>query len=126
MPTINARRCSRPSRGHCGWRLNWTRARAAPFPRPKDRSDHWFCDLEAFVPDIQLAMKTVAVVDYGMGNLRSVAQAVMHVAQGSGFQVVVTARPQDVRAADRVVLPGQGAMPDCMRQLRDSGLQEPV
>jgi glutamine amidotransferase len=71
-------------------------------------------------------MKTVAVVDYGMGNLRSVAQAVMHVAQGSGFEVVVTARPQDVRAADRVVLPGQGAMPDCMRELRDSGLQEPV
>jgi glutamine amidotransferase len=71
-------------------------------------------------------MKTVAVVDYGMGNLRSVAQAVMHVAEGSGFDVVVTARPQDVRAADRVVLPGQGAMPDCMRELRDSGLQESV
>jgi glutamine amidotransferase len=71
-------------------------------------------------------MKIVAVVDYGMGNLRSVAQAVMHVAQGSGFEVIVTARPQDVRAADRVVLPGQGAMPDCMRQLRDSGLREPV
>ena len=71
-------------------------------------------------------MKTVAVVDYGMGNLRSVAQAVMHVAQGSGFEVIVTAHPQDVRAADRVVLPGQGAMPDCMRQLRDSGLREPV
>ena len=71
-------------------------------------------------------MKTVAVVDYGMGNLRSVAQAVMHVAEGSGFHVLVTARPQDVRAADRVVLPGQGAMPDCMRELRDSGLQESV
>lgn len=71
-------------------------------------------------------MKTVAVVDYGMGNLRSVAQAVMHAARGSGFDVVVTARPQDVRAADRVVLPGQGAMPDCMRELRDSGLREPV
>jgi glutamine amidotransferase len=71
-------------------------------------------------------MKTVAVVDYGMGNLRSVAQAVMHVAQGSGFEVIVTAHPQDVRAADRVVLPGQGAMPDCMRQLRDSGLRGPV
>jgi len=71
-------------------------------------------------------MKTVAVVDYGMGNLRSVAQAVMHVVQGSGFDVIVTAHPQDVRAADRVVLPGQGAMPDCMRQLRDSGLREPV
>jgi len=71
-------------------------------------------------------MKTVAVVDYGMGNLRSVAQAVMHVAQGSGFNVVVTARPEEVRAAERVVLPGQGAMPDCMRELRDSGLQESV
>ncbi|HWP11069.1 MAG TPA: imidazole glycerol phosphate synthase subunit HisH [Ramlibacter sp.] len=71
-------------------------------------------------------MKTVAVVDYGMGNLRSVAQAVLHVARGSGFEVVVTARPHDVRAADRVVLPGQGAMPDCMRELRDSGLQESV
>jgi glutamine amidotransferase len=71
-------------------------------------------------------MKTVAVVDYGMGNLRSVSQAVQHVAQGSGFEVVVTARPQDVRNAERVVLPGQGAMPDCMRELRDSGLLEPV
>jgi imidazole glycerol-phosphate synthase subunit HisH len=71
-------------------------------------------------------MKTVAVVDYGMGNLRSVAQAVIHVAQGSGYDVVVTSRPEDVRAAERVVLPGQGAMPDCMRELRDSGLQASV
>jgi imidazole glycerol-phosphate synthase subunit HisH len=71
-------------------------------------------------------MKTVAVVDYGMGNLRSVAQAVMHVAQDSGFKVVVTARPEEVRAAERIVLPGQGAMPDCMRELRDSGLQQSV
>jgi imidazole glycerol-phosphate synthase subunit HisH len=71
-------------------------------------------------------MKTVAVVDYGMGNLRSVAQAVMHVARGSGFDVVVTAQPDQVRAADRVVLPGQGAMPDCMQELRRSGLQESV
>ncbi len=71
-------------------------------------------------------MKTVAVVDYGMGNLRSVSQAVHAVAQGSGFEVVVTARPEEVRAADRVVLPGQGAMPDCMRELRESGLLESV
>src|SRR4249920_196850 len=70
--------------------------------------------------------RTVAVVDYGMGNLRSVSQAVMHVARGSGVDVVVTSRPEDVRAADRVVLPGQGAMRDCMRELRDSGLQEAV
>lgn len=69
---------------------------------------------------------TVAVVDYGMGNLRSVSQAVKAAAQGTGWQVVVTADPETVRAADRVVLPGQGAMPDCMRELRDSGLQGPV
>jgi imidazole glycerol-phosphate synthase subunit HisH len=55
-----------------------------------------------------------------------VAQAVMHVARDSGFEVVVTARPEEVRAAERVVLPGQGAMPDCMRDLRGSGLQESV
>jgi glutamine amidotransferase len=69
---------------------------------------------------------TVAVVDYGMGNLRSVSQAVMHVARGSGLDVIVTARPEEVFSADRIVLPGQGALPDCMRELRDSGLQEAV
>ena len=71
-------------------------------------------------------MKTVVVVDYGMGNLRSVSQAVQAAAVGSDFQVQITSRPEDVRAADRVVLPGQGAMPDCMRELRDSGLQTAV
>ena len=71
-------------------------------------------------------MRTVAVVDYGMGNLRSVSQAVMHVAQGTGVEVIVTSKPDEVRAAERVVLPGQGAMPDCMRELRDSGLLEAV
>jgi glutamine amidotransferase len=73
-----------------------------------------------------LTGRTVAVVDYGMGNLRSVSQAVQHVAEGSGLRAVVTSRPDEVRAADRVVLPGQGAMPDCMRELRESGLLEPV
>ena len=70
--------------------------------------------------------RTVAVVDYGMGNLRSVSQAVLHVAQGSGLEVVVTSQPDEVRAAERVVLPGQGAMRDCMRELHDSGLKEAV
>ena len=70
--------------------------------------------------------RTVAVVDYGMGNLRSVSQAVMHVSQGTGLDVVVTSRPEAVLAAERVVLPGQGAMPDCMRELRESGLQQAV
>ncbi len=73
-----------------------------------------------------MARRVVAVVDYGMGNLRSVSQAVLHVAQDSGVDVVVTAQPDVVRAAERVVLPGQGAMPDCMRELRDSGLLDAV
>ena len=67
-------------------------------------------------------VNTVAVVDYGMGNLRSVAQAVIHAARDTGWHVVVTADPEVVHTAGRVVLPGQGAMPDCMRELRDSGL----
>ena len=73
-----------------------------------------------------MADNTVAVVDYGMGNLRSVSQAVQAAAAGEGVQVVVTSDPAQVRAATRIVLPGQGAMPDCMRELRDSGLLEPV
>ena len=72
------------------------------------------------------APKTVAVVDYGMGNLRSVSQAVQHVAQGSGFEVVVTSKPEDVMAAERIVLPGQGAIADCMHELAESGLLESV
>ncbi|MBY0411617.1 MAG: imidazole glycerol phosphate synthase subunit HisH [Burkholderiaceae bacterium] len=70
--------------------------------------------------------KIVAVVDYGMGNLRSVSQAVRAAAEGEGWTVLVTQRPEEVRAAQRIVLPGQGAMPDCMRELRESGLQESV
>jgi glutamine amidotransferase len=69
----------------------------------------------------------VAVVDYGMGNLRSVAQAVMHAASVVDHaEVIVTSDPQVVRDAHRVVLPGQGAMPDCMRELRESGLLDAV
>jgi glutamine amidotransferase len=71
-------------------------------------------------------MKTVAVVDYGMGNLRSVSQAVLHAARETGYDALITSRPEEVRAAERVVLPGQGAMPDCMRELRESGLQQAV
>ena len=70
--------------------------------------------------------RTVAVVDYGMGNLRSVSQAVMHVARSSGVDVIISSKPDEIYAAERVVLPGQGAMPDCMRELRESGLQEAV
>lgn len=63
---------------------------------------------------------TVAVIDYGMGNLRSVSQAVQYAAQGLGSNVVVTNDPEVVRSAERVVLPGQGAMRDCMRELREA------
>ena len=75
---------------------------------------------------MSLTDNTVAVVDYGMGNLRSVSQAVRTAAADSGWQVVVTSDPEVVLAANRVVLPGQGAMPDCMRELRESGLQDAV
>lgn len=67
-------------------------------------------------------MNKIVVVDYGMGNLRSVAQALMHVAPEA--DVRISGQPEDIRAADRIVLPGQGAMPDCMRSLRESGVLE--
>lgn len=66
----------------------------------------------------------IAVIDYGMGNLRSVSKAIEHVAPGA--DVRVTDDPSVVRGADRVVFPGQGAMPDCMRELRGRGLYEAV
>lgn len=67
-------------------------------------------------------MKKVAVVDYGMGNLRSVTQAVMHVAADAGVEVVWARTAKEVMDAERVVLPGQGGMRDCMRELHDSGM----
>ncbi|MDO9571549.1 MAG: imidazole glycerol phosphate synthase subunit HisH [Hydrogenophaga sp.] len=70
--------------------------------------------------------KTVAVVDYGSGNLRSVSQAVKHVALASDVEVLVTSHAQEVLDADRVVLPGQGHMADCMRELATSGLLDAV
>jgi glutamine amidotransferase len=69
-------------------------------------------------------MTTIVVVDYGMGNLRSVARALEHVAPRA--RVVVSGDPAVVRGADRVVFPGQGAMPDCMRHLDASGLRAAV
>jgi glutamine amidotransferase len=66
----------------------------------------------------------IAVIDYGMGNLRSVAKALEHVAPRA--QVRVSSDPREVSAADRVVFPGQGAMPDCMRELDSRGLRPAV
>lgn len=69
-------------------------------------------------------MADIAVIDYGMGNLRSVEQALRHVA--GERSVLVTSDPAEVRAAKRVVFPGQGAMPDCIRELDARGLRQPL
>ncbi len=69
-------------------------------------------------------MPDIAVVDYGMGNLRSVAKALAHVAPDCS--IAVTSDPEVIRGAARVVLPGQSAMPDCMRCLDASGLRDVV
>jgi len=69
-------------------------------------------------------MTVIAVVDFGMGNLRSVAKALEHVAPKA--RVIVADSAADIDSADRVVFPGQGAMPDCMRQLEQAGLRDAV
>jgi glutamine amidotransferase len=69
-------------------------------------------------------MTVIAVVDFGMGNLRSVAKALEHVAPEATVRIAATAAAID--SADRVVFPGQGAMPDCMRQLDEAGLRGAV
>jgi glutamine amidotransferase len=66
----------------------------------------------------------IAVVDYGMGNLRSVAKALEHVAPRQTIRI--TSSAAEIDAADRIVLPGQGAMPDCMQYLRQAGLVDCV
>jgi glutamine amidotransferase len=66
--------------------------------------------------------QTIAIVDYGMGNLRSVYQALHHVAPDDN--VLIAHKPEEILSANRVVLPGQGAMPDCMKHLAQSGLLE--
>ena len=70
-------------------------------------------------------MQTVAVIDYGMGNLHSVAKALEHEADAD-TRVVLTADPRVIRSAHRVVLPGVGAMGDCMAEIRRLGLDSLV
>lgn len=69
-------------------------------------------------------MATIAVIDYGMGNLRSVAKAFERVAPKS--RVLITQTKQELQQADRVVLPGQGAIRDCMQELKAHDLIEAV
>jgi glutamine amidotransferase len=67
-------------------------------------------------------MTKITIVDYGAGNLRSVARAVAHV----GYQARVDSSPESLRTADAVILPGVGAAADTMRNLNDRGLVGPV
>jgi glutamine amidotransferase len=67
-------------------------------------------------------VSTVALVDYGMGNRRSVEKALEHV----GATVRRTADPGEIRAADAVVIPGVGAFPEAMRRLAQAGLDETI
>ena len=69
-------------------------------------------------------MNKIVVVDYGMGNLRSVAQALRKVAPEA--DVRISGDVADIRSADRLVLPGQGAIPDCMHSLQASGVKDEV
>lgn len=68
--------------------------------------------------------KTIAVIDYGMGNLHSVAKALQHV--GPKHRVIISSDPKAIEGADSVVLPGVGAIRDCMAGLNDTGLAEVV
>ena len=69
-------------------------------------------------------MQTIAVIDYGMGNLRSVVNALHQVAPGQN--ILLTSSPRDIVAADRVVFPGQGAAGDCMRAIDSHGLRAAI
>lgn len=70
----------------------------------------------------------IAIVDYGMGNLHSVLKSVQEAARRSGVsaQIALTPHPEDVLRADKIIFPGQGAMPDCMASLNRSGLREAI
>lgn len=69
-------------------------------------------------------MQTIAIVDYGMGNVRSVQKAMEHVAPND--KCILTDNPQIIRDADRVIFPGQGAMQACMSALASNGLIEEI
>ena len=70
-------------------------------------------------------MKTVAVIDYGVGNLHSASKALEHVAEPD-VKVIVTSDPETILASDRVVLPGVGAIRDCMAEIVHQGVDEVV
>src|SRR5690554_6129955 len=69
-------------------------------------------------------MNTIAVIDYGMGNLHSVAKALEKA--GDGVKAIISSKPEEILAADRVILPGVGAIRDCMREIRRLGFDQVV
>src|SRR5487761_1923603 len=110
MPTIKLRLSSRRSVAHCASRQSWIRAWPASSLPPRELCNHTMVD--------------IAVVDYGMGNLRSVQQAVRKVAPGA--DIAVTGEADVIASAGRVIFPGQGAAPDCMREIRSRGLDSVI
>ena len=72
-----------------------------------------------------MSQKLVAVVDYGMGNLRSVSKAAEHVAD-TQTKIIVTSKPEEIESADAIIFPGQGAAKACMKALRDTGMIHPI
>ena len=71
-----------------------------------------------------MALNKIVIIDYGVGNLRSVANAFLQAAPEA--EIVISSDIADIESADRLVFPGQGAMPDCMRELRQTALIEPI
>src|SRR5512141_2070738 len=110
MPTIKPRPSSRHSAAPCVLRWNPIRAWLASCLLPRGRCN--------------LIMVDIAVVDYGMGNLRSVHQAVRKVAPGAN--ILVTGEPEVIASAARVIFPGQGAAPDCLREIRSRHLDRVI
>src|ERR1700745_2925560 len=100
--TTSSKAASRVWRARCAWPARSTRARRRRCPAPRVCSRH-------------TSDMTVAIVDYGSGNLRSAAKAFERAARESGVddRVLVTANPREVAGADRIVLPGVGAFADC-------------
>src|SRR5205807_9357828 len=105
--TTSSRAASRAWRARCAWPARSTRARRRRCPAPRVCFRH--------TSDRTVAPMTVAIVDYGSGNLRSAAKAFERAAREAGVddRVLVTSSPRDVAGADRIVLPGVGAFADC-------------
>src|SRR3981189_805936 len=105
--TTSSRAASRAWRARCAWPARSTRARRRRHPAPRGGSGH--------TSDRTVAPMSVAIVDYGSGNLRSAAKAFERAAREAGVDdpVLVTSSPRDLADADRIVLPAGGAFADC-------------